>query len=64
MRGRLVGDPLGTRILIGLGVDELGMSAQDVAPVKAALRSKSRSAIEDLTRRALHTRTAEEAHDL
>ena len=43
--GGLAGDPLGARILTGLGVDELSMSAQDVAPVKAALRGESRTAM-------------------
>ena len=39
--------------LTGLGVDELSMSAQDIAPVKAALRGESRTAMEDLAQRAL-----------
>lgn len=62
--GGLAGDPLGARILTGLGVDELSMSAQDVAPVKAALRGESRSAMQELARRALQARTAEEVRAL
>ncbi len=58
--GGLAGDPLGARILAGLGVDELSMSAQDVAPVKAALRNDSRAAMQALAQRALHARDAEE----
>jgi phosphocarrier protein FPr len=62
--GGLAGDPLGARILTGLGVDELSMSAQDVAPVKAALRGESRTAMQELARRALRARTAEEVRAL
>ncbi|MBL8258892.1 MAG: phosphoenolpyruvate--protein phosphotransferase [Candidatus Competibacteraceae bacterium] len=62
--GGLAGDPLGARILTGLGVDELSMSAQDVAPVKAALRGESRAAMQELAQRALRARTAEEVRAL
>ncbi|MCC9000553.1 MAG: PTS fructose transporter subunit IIA, partial [Candidatus Contendobacter sp.] len=62
--GGLAGDPLGARILTGLGVDELSMSAQDVAPVKAALRNDSRTAMQDLARRALRARDANEVRAL
>jgi phosphocarrier protein FPr len=62
--GGLANDPLGARILTGLGVDELSMSAQDIAPVKAALCGEARAAIQYLARRALHARTAEEVRAL
>ena len=62
--GGLAGDPLGARILTGLGVDELSMSAQDIAPVKAALRGEARAAMQELARRALRARTAEEVRSL
>ncbi|MCB1766397.1 MAG: phosphoenolpyruvate--protein phosphotransferase [Candidatus Competibacteraceae bacterium] len=62
--GGLAGDPLGARILTGLGVDELSMSAQDIAPVKAALRSESRTAMQELARQALRARTADEVRAL
>lgn len=62
--GGLAGDPLGARILTGLGVDELSMSAQDIAPVKAALRGESRAAMQELAQRALRARTAEEVRAL
>lgn len=51
--GGLAGDPLGARILTGLGVDELSMSAQDVAAVKATLRGDSYAAMQLLAQRAL-----------
>ena len=62
--GGLAGDPLGARILTGLGVDELSMSAQDISPVKAALRGESRAAMQDRAQRALRARTAEEVRAL
>ena len=62
--GSLAGDPLGARILTGLGVNELSMSAQDIAPVKTALRNESRAAMLELARRALRARTAEEVRAL
>ena len=62
--GGLAGDPLGARILTGLGVDELSMSAQDIAPVKAALRGESLRAMEELAQRALHAHTADEVRAL
>lgn len=62
--GGLAGDPLGARILTGLGVDELSMSAQDIAPVKAALRGESRESMQTLAQRALRARTAAEVRTL
>ncbi len=62
--GGLAGDPLGARILTGLGVDELSMSAQDIAPVKAALRSESQTAMQELAQRALRAHTADEVRAL
>jgi len=57
--GGLAGDPLGARILTGLGVDELSMSAQDVASVKAALRGESLAAMQTLAERAVAATTPE-----
>ncbi|HOE42630.1 MAG TPA: phosphoenolpyruvate--protein phosphotransferase, partial [Rhodoferax sp.] len=62
--GGLAGDPLGARILTGLGVDELSMSAQDVAAVKAALRGDSFSAMQALAQRALAAGSADEVRAL
>jgi len=62
--GGLAGDPLGARILTGLGVDELSMSAQDIAAVKATLRSESFSAMQALAQRALATGSADEVRAL
>jgi phosphocarrier protein FPr len=62
--GGLAGDPLGARILTGLGVNELSMSAQDVAAVKAALRAEPLAAMQALARQALAAATADEVHAL
>ena len=62
--GGLAGDPLGARILTGLGVDELSMSAQDVAAVKATLRGDSFSAMQLLAQRALAAGSADEVRAL
>lgn len=62
--GGLAGDPLGARILTGLGVDELSMSAQDIALVKAALHGEAYASMQELAQRALAARTAEEVRAL
>jgi phosphocarrier protein FPr len=62
--GGLAGDPLGARILTGLGVDELSMSAQDIAAVKDTLRGESFSAMQALAERALAAGSADEVRAL
>ena len=62
--GGLAGEPLGARILTGLGVDELSMSAQDVATVKATLRAGSYEPRADPGPPALAAGTADEVHAL
>jgi phosphocarrier protein FPr len=62
--GGLAGDPLGARILVGLGVHELSMSAQDVATVKAAIRGESLASMQELASRALAASSPEEVRAL
>ena len=62
--GGLAGDPLGARILTGLGVHDLSMSAQDVAIVKAVLRSETLSNMQQLAQRALAAGSAAEVRAL
>ncbi len=62
--GGLAGDPLGARILAGLGVTELSMSAQDVAAVKTVIRAETYSAMQQLAQRALAARSAAEVRAL
>lgn len=58
--GGLAGDPLGARILAGLGVHDLSMSAQDVATVKTVIRAEPFSAMQALAERALAAGSAAE----
>jgi phosphoenolpyruvate-protein kinase (PTS system EI component) len=51
--GELAGDPVAAPILVGLGVDELSMSAPSIPLVKQAIRAISRSVVRDLAMRAL-----------
>ncbi|MFT3961527.1 phosphoenolpyruvate--protein phosphotransferase [Propionivibrio sp.] len=62
--GGLAGDPLGARILTGLGVSELSMSAQDIAAVKTVLRAETFSNLQQLAQRALAARDAAEVRAL
>jgi phosphocarrier protein FPr len=62
--GGLAGDPLGARILAGLGVNALSMSAQDVAAVKDVLRGSTMADLKTLAVRALAARSAAEVRAL
>ncbi len=62
--GGLAGDPLGARILTGLGVNDLSMSAQDVATVKTIIRSETLSNMQQLAQRALAAGSATEVRAL
>jgi multiphosphoryl transfer protein len=62
--GGLAGDPLGARILAGLGVDDLSMSAQDVAAVKTVIRAEPLSAMQLLAEHALAAGSAAEVRGL
>ncbi len=62
--GGLAGDPLGARILAGLGVNALSMSAQDVVAVKDVLRRSSMADLKTLAVRALAARSAAEVRAL
>ncbi len=46
--GELAGDPLATPLLVGLGIDELSMSAPAIGAVKAAIRQIDYAAAVDL----------------
>lgn len=62
--GGIAGEPLGAAILVGLGVSELSVSIPSVAAVKAKLRSLSLSQVQDLAKRALRCRNAQEVRAL
>lgn len=62
--GGLAGEPLGAALLVGLGVDELSMSAGDLGTVKALLRRHSLAELQALARQALDVDTADEVRAL
>jgi phosphoenolpyruvate-protein phosphotransferase len=62
--GELAGDPVAAPILVGLGVDELSMSAPSIPLVKQAIRRMSRSVVRDLAMRSLDMAGPAEVRDL
>jgi phosphocarrier protein FPr len=62
--GGIAGDPKGAAILAGLGVTELSISIPSVAAVKAKLRKLSLSQTQNLAKRALKCRSAQEVRAL
>ena len=62
--GGIAGDPKGAAILAGLGVTELSISIPSVAAVKAKLRNLSFSQTQNLAKRALKCRSAQEVRAL
>ncbi|MDO4636295.1 MAG: phosphoenolpyruvate--protein phosphotransferase [Lautropia sp.] len=62
--GGLAGDPLGAALLVGLGVDELSMSASDLGTIKAMLRRQSMTELQALARKALEAQTAQDVRAL
>jgi phosphoenolpyruvate-protein phosphotransferase len=62
--GGIAGDPKGAAILTGLGVTELSVSIPSVAAVKAKIRGMSYAETQDLAKRALACRSAQEVRAL
>ena len=62
--GGLAGDLKGATILTGLGVAELSMSVPSIAAVKAHLRTRSLSDMQQIAQKALQCRTAAEVRSL
>ena len=60
MCGEMAGDPDLTRLLVGLGLDELSMSAVTVPQVKGAVAETTMAEARDLAERALATSTKAE----
>ncbi len=58
MCGELAGNPLAAPLLVGLGLDELSMSAPAIPRVKAALGALTRAQAEAIAQRALQLDTA------
>ncbi|WPO99295.1 phosphoenolpyruvate--protein phosphotransferase [Pseudomonas sp. HR96] len=62
--GELAGDPAAVPLLVGLGVDELSVSARSIAEVKAGVRELTFSRARDLAQTALGLGTAQEVRAL
>ncbi|WP_040261719.1 phosphoenolpyruvate--protein phosphotransferase [Pseudomonas massiliensis] len=62
--GELAADPLAVPILVGLGVDELSVSARSIAEVKASVRELSLPDAQRLAQRALSAASAPEVRAL
>lgn len=56
--GELAADPLAVPVLVGLGVDELSVSARSIAEVKAGVRALTLSNAQALARQALVSASA------
>ncbi|MDO4896939.1 MAG: phosphoenolpyruvate--protein phosphotransferase [Moraxella sp.] len=62
--GELAGDERAVPILVGLGVDELSMSAKSIALIKAQVRTLDYTACQELAQQALTCQTAEQVRAL
>lgn len=62
--GGLAGDPFGASLLVGLGVQELSMTPNDIPAVKARLRGTALSQLQQLAEQALDCETAEQVRAL
>lgn len=62
--GEMAGDPELTRLLVGLGVDELSMAAPAVPEVKSAVAAVDDAAARDLAAAALDAETPEQVRSL
>jgi phosphotransferase system enzyme I (PtsI) len=64
MCGELAGDPSATRLLLGLGLDELSMVAQSIPQIKQIIRSASWAQCQVLAREALSCTSIKQVSDL
>lgn len=62
--GELAADPLAVPILVGLGVDELSVSARSIGEVKACVRELTLSSAQQLAQNALTAGSAAEVRAL
>jgi len=64
MCGELAGNPLASSLLVGLGLDELSMSAASIPAVKAAIRKVSLFEAKEIAQRVLAQNTLEDVHHI
>ena len=63
MCGELAGNPLATPVLVGLGLDELSMSAPNIPAVKLAIRQLTSAKAQQMAREVLTLKSAEAVQD-
>jgi len=63
MCGEMAGDPSVTKLLVGLGLDELSMSAVTIPEVKAAITETDTESAGELAKRALGASTKSEVRE-
>ncbi len=61
--GEMAGDPLVTPVLLGLGIDELSMSAVAIPEVKAVIRAMTLAGAQELVVKVLTLPTADDVRD-
>jgi phosphoenolpyruvate-protein phosphotransferase (PTS system enzyme I) len=61
--GEMAGDPLVTPVLLGLGIDELSMSAVAIPEVKAVIRAMTLAGAQELVAKVLTLPTAEDVRE-
>lgn len=62
--GSMAGDPAGALMLMGLGVDDLSMSAASILRIKRVIRSVPHRQMQELLKQALKAQTAGEVRGL
>jgi phosphotransferase system enzyme I (PtsI) len=62
--GEMAADPVAAQILIGLGMDEISMSAGALLKVRHALHQKTWKELQELAQKALELNTAEDVKRL
>jgi phosphoenolpyruvate-protein kinase (PTS system EI component) len=63
MCGELAGNPLATPVLLGLGLDELSMSAPAIPAVKQAIRALDMQQAREMAQAVLKLPSAEAVYD-
>ncbi|MCG0276382.1 MAG: phosphoenolpyruvate--protein phosphotransferase [Thermosediminibacteraceae bacterium] len=64
MCGEMAGDPLAAPILLGLGLDELSMSATSISQVKKVIRSLTYDQARQIAQKALEMESPEEIKEM
>jgi phosphocarrier protein FPr len=62
--GELAGDPIGARVLVGLGVEELSMGSASFGSVKRAIAARTRRELEELASAAVACQSVAEVRAL